>query len=110
LICDVSPGNTSVYYPPLQECLFGYLAIVSAEPSVRHESLVLPPSEKSQQRRQMALNEKSALCDHRYSREEILAKGIGLVLRSIRQQWKLSLREVEVRSLCFAQEKGNQSY
>jgi transcriptional regulator with XRE-family HTH domain len=39
-----------------------------------------------------------------------LAKGIGLVLRSIRQQWKLSLREVEERSRCFAQEKGNQSY
>jgi transcriptional regulator with XRE-family HTH domain len=39
-----------------------------------------------------------------------LAKGIGLVLRTIRQQWKLSLREVEERSRCFAQEKGNQSY
>jgi transcriptional regulator with XRE-family HTH domain len=39
-----------------------------------------------------------------------LAKGIGLALRTIRQQWKLSLREVEERSLCFAQEKGNQSY
>jgi transcriptional regulator with XRE-family HTH domain len=39
-----------------------------------------------------------------------LAKGIGLVLRTIRQQWKLSLREVEQRSRCFAQEKGNQSY
>jgi hypothetical protein len=38
-------------------------------------------------------------------------KGIGLVLRMIRQQWKqLSLREVEERSRCSAQEKGNQSY
>jgi DNA-binding CsgD family transcriptional regulator len=39
-----------------------------------------------------------------------LAEGIGPILRTIRQQWKLSLREVEVRSLRFAQEKGNQSY
>jgi hypothetical protein len=39
-----------------------------------------------------------------------LARGIGLVLRTIRQQWKLSLREVEVRSLRFAQDRGNQSY
>jgi transcriptional regulator with XRE-family HTH domain len=39
-----------------------------------------------------------------------LAKGIGLVLRTIRQQWKLSLRDVEERSRCFAQENGNQSY
>jgi transcriptional regulator with XRE-family HTH domain len=36
--------------------------------------------------------------------------GIGIRLRSIRQQWQLSLREVEERSLRFAQEKGNQSY
>jgi hypothetical protein len=49
--------------------------------------------------------------DHIGSREEqFLAKGIGLVLRAIRQQWKLSLREVEERSLRFAQEKGKQSY
>ena len=39
-----------------------------------------------------------------------MAKGIGLVLRTVRQQWKLSLREVEKRSLRFAQEWGNQSY
>jgi transcriptional regulator with XRE-family HTH domain len=45
------------------------------------------------------------------SREErLLAEGIGRILRTIRQQWKLSLREVEERSLRFAQEKGNQSY
>jgi transcriptional regulator with XRE-family HTH domain len=36
--------------------------------------------------------------------------GIGLRLRTIRQQWQLSLREVEERSLRFAQERGNQSY
>ena len=36
--------------------------------------------------------------------------GIGLKLRSIRRQWQLSLREVEERSLRFAQEQGNQSY
>jgi transcriptional regulator with XRE-family HTH domain len=39
-----------------------------------------------------------------------LAKGIGLVFRAIRQQWKLTLREVEERSLRFAQERRNQSY
>jgi transcriptional regulator with XRE-family HTH domain len=36
--------------------------------------------------------------------------GIGAKLRRIRQQWQLSLREVEERSLRFAQEQGNQSY
>src|ERR1700691_340068 len=36
--------------------------------------------------------------------------GIGLRLRTIRNQWHLSLREVEERSLRFAQERGNQSY
>ena len=36
--------------------------------------------------------------------------GIGPRLRTIRQQWQLSLREVEQRSLRFAQERGNQSY
>jgi hypothetical protein len=35
---------------------------------------------------------------------------MGLRLRTIRQQWRLSLREVEVRSLRFAQERGSQSY
>jgi PAS domain-containing protein len=39
-----------------------------------------------------------------------LANGIGLLLRGVRQQWRLSLREVEERSLRFAQEMGNQSY
>jgi transcriptional regulator with XRE-family HTH domain len=39
-----------------------------------------------------------------------LAKGIGLALRTVRQQWQLSLREVEERCLRFAQEKGNRSY
>src|ERR1700678_2502138 len=36
--------------------------------------------------------------------------GIGVRLRTIRQQWQLSLREVEERSLRFAQEMGDQSY
>lgn len=35
---------------------------------------------------------------------------IGARLRTIRKQWQLSLREVEERSLRFAQERGNQSY
>jgi hypothetical protein len=39
-----------------------------------------------------------------------LAKGIGLLLRAVRQQWQLSLREVEERSLRFAQQQQNQSY
>jgi hypothetical protein len=50
------------------------------------------------------------LCDHVFTREQILAKGIGLLLRAVRQQWQLSLREVEERSLRFAQQQGNQSY
>jgi transcriptional regulator with XRE-family HTH domain len=51
------------------------------------------------------------MCDHSESREkQLLASGIGLALRAIRQQWQLSLREVERRSLRFAQERGNQSY
>jgi transcriptional regulator with XRE-family HTH domain len=37
-------------------------------------------------------------------------RGIGLLLRAIRQEWQLSLREVEERSLRFAQERGNQSF
>src|SRR6202451_638135 len=40
----------------------------------------------------------------------MLMAGIGLRLRTIRRQWQLSLREVEERSLRFAQERGNQSY
>ncbi len=52
---------------------------------------------------------------HRLSRgqsemTEYLAQRIGGRLRSIRLQWQLSLREVEERSLRFAQERGNQSY
>jgi len=39
-----------------------------------------------------------------------LMAGIGGRLRTIRRQWQLSLREVEQRSLRFAQERGNQSY
>ncbi len=36
--------------------------------------------------------------------------GIGARLRAVRRQWQLSLREVEERSLRFAQEQGSQSY
>jgi transcriptional regulator with XRE-family HTH domain len=36
--------------------------------------------------------------------------GLGARLRAIRQQWQLSLREVEQRSLRFAHEMSNQSY
>ncbi|WP_158821946.1 helix-turn-helix domain-containing protein [Granulicella sp. S156] len=36
--------------------------------------------------------------------------GIGTRLRAIRRQWGLSLREVEERSVCLAQEWGDQSY
>jgi transcriptional regulator with XRE-family HTH domain len=39
-----------------------------------------------------------------------LARGIGPILRTIRQQWQLSLREVEERSMRIAQERGDQSY
>src|ERR1700722_1870450 len=39
-----------------------------------------------------------------------LAQAIGVKLRTIRQQWQLSLREVEERSLRFAQEHGSQSH
>jgi transcriptional regulator with XRE-family HTH domain len=41
---------------------------------------------------------------------QLVATGIGQTLRAIRQQWQLSLREVEERSLRFAQERGSQSY
>jgi len=44
-----------------------------------------------------------------YGQVELLTDGIGL-LRAIRQQRQLSLREVEGRSLRFAQERGSQSY
>ena len=36
--------------------------------------------------------------------------GIGVKLRNLRRQWQLSLREVEERSVRFAQERGCQSY
>jgi transcriptional regulator with XRE-family HTH domain len=45
-----------------------------------------------------------------FARERIAMAGIGARLRTIRRQWQLSLREVEERSLRFAQERGNQSY
>ena len=40
----------------------------------------------------------------------LVSVGIGAKLRTIRQQWQLSLREVEERSLRFAQEQGDQAY
>jgi transcriptional regulator with XRE-family HTH domain len=36
--------------------------------------------------------------------------GIGARLRTLRRQWQLSLREVEERTLRFAQERGNLAY
>jgi transcriptional regulator with XRE-family HTH domain len=39
-----------------------------------------------------------------------LAAGIGPLLRTIRQQWQLTLREVEERSLRIAQERGDLSH
>jgi transcriptional regulator with XRE-family HTH domain len=36
--------------------------------------------------------------------------GIGSRLREVRQQWRLSLREVEERSRRFAQQRGNRCY
>jgi transcriptional regulator with XRE-family HTH domain len=39
-----------------------------------------------------------------------LSIGIGERLRAIRQRWQLSLREVEERSVRFAQEHGSQSH
>jgi transcriptional regulator with XRE-family HTH domain len=39
-----------------------------------------------------------------------LATGIGPVLRTIREQWRLSLREVEERSLGIARERGDTSF
>jgi transcriptional regulator with XRE-family HTH domain len=39
-----------------------------------------------------------------------LSIGIGERLRAIRQRWQLSLREVEERSLRFAQERGSRSH
>jgi transcriptional regulator with XRE-family HTH domain len=40
----------------------------------------------------------------------LVSVGIGAKLRSIRQQWRLSLREVEDRSLRFAQEREDLSF
>jgi transcriptional regulator with XRE-family HTH domain len=40
----------------------------------------------------------------------LVSVGIGAKLRTIRQQWQLSLREVEERSLRFAQERSDLSF
>jgi transcriptional regulator with XRE-family HTH domain len=42
--------------------------------------------------------------------EKHVAEGLGLVLRTIRQQWQLTLREVAERSHRFAHKTGNPSY
>jgi transcriptional regulator with XRE-family HTH domain len=42
--------------------------------------------------------------------EKPVAEGLGLVLRTIRQHWQLTLREVEERSHRFARKTGNPSY
>src|SRR6201992_2947816 len=44
------------------------------------------------------------------NKEGLFMAGNGARLRTIRRQWRLSLREVEERSLRFAQERGSQSY
>ncbi len=44
------------------------------------------------------------------SKGRLVSVGIGTKLRTIRQQWQLSLREVEERSLRFAQERGDLSF
>jgi hypothetical protein len=46
----------------------------------------------------------------RLVRGSFVSIGIAAKLRRIRQQWQLSLREAEERSLRFAQEQGDQSY
>jgi transcriptional regulator with XRE-family HTH domain len=42
--------------------------------------------------------------------ERLLAEGLGRILRTIRQQWRLSLREVEQRSRRIAHGRGDRSY
>ena len=42
--------------------------------------------------------------------ERFVMAGIGTKLRAIRQQWQLTLREVEERSQRFAQAQGNSAY
>jgi transcriptional regulator with XRE-family HTH domain len=39
-----------------------------------------------------------------------MGAGLGAKLRAIRQQWRLSLREVEQRSFRVAEERGSESY
>jgi transcriptional regulator with XRE-family HTH domain len=42
--------------------------------------------------------------------ERLLAEGLGRILRTIRQRWRLSLREVEQRSRRIAHGRGDRSY
>jgi transcriptional regulator with XRE-family HTH domain len=49
-------------------------------------------------------------CDTNMVSKGRISVGIGGGLRAIRKRWQLSLREVEKRSLRFAQEHGSQSH
>jgi transcriptional regulator with XRE-family HTH domain len=85
--------------------------IITGGEEESHDDLFKVELRPDKVRQQMGLNGGHTLYGQVCSREEqLLAKGIGLVLRTIRQQWKLSLREVEERSLRIARERGNQSY
>src|ERR1700733_7472695 len=68
-------------------------------------SIVSPPRARGAQR--LVLSKLKALV---VAPGGLVSVGIGAKLRTIRQQWRLSLREVEERSLRFAQEQGDQSY
>jgi hypothetical protein len=68
----------------------------------------LTHTEKYTRKRGPTWSPRVIICTH--TEVQLLTKGIGLVLRAVRQQWQLSLREVEERSLRFAQQQGNQSY
>jgi transcriptional regulator with XRE-family HTH domain len=56
-----------------------------------------------------AQNQNSQTKDRQEARQDLLME-IGAKLRALRQQWQLSLRDVEERSLQIARERNNQSY
>src|ERR1700733_6102773 len=68
-------------------------------------SIVSPPRARGAQR--LVLSKLKALV---VAPGGLVSVGIGARFRTIRQQWQLSLREVEERSLRFAQERGNLAY
>jgi hypothetical protein len=84
------------------------------EESVACKPAVRPVSNRAYHRKQFSGQLKQFRCpdhDHFVRRKvEFLATGIGLTLRAVRQEWQLSLREVEQRSLLFARERGNPAY